>query len=261
MNITNHLRIGINREIYSDLQVIFLFIVKTRKEILWSMLFVGVGLLVGATLGITPVLKTIGIIAQNREFCVVIDAGHGLPDGGAVGVGGTIEQKINLDVSKKVEEVLAGKGIKVIMTRNDENCICEGGENKTLREMKKEDMNKRLSIIKESNADLFVSIHMNQFPEEKVNGLRLFFDKSHPETKELAELMQKRMSEVTGAKMYAVKTADQNLFLMKNPPVPSVLAECGFISNPEEEKKLNDEDYQSRLAWAIAEAVEIYLKE
>ena len=147
------------------------------------------------------------------------------------------------------------------MTRKDENCLSYEKDGKTLREMKKEDMNERLRIIKESDADLFVSIHMNQFPEEKVNGLRLFFDKNHSETKELAELMQERMSEVTGAKMYAVKAADQNLFLMKNPPVPAVLVECGFISNPEEEKKLNDEDYQSRLAWAIAEAVEIYLKE
>lgn len=186
---------------------------------------------------------------------------HGIPDGGAVGIGGTIEQKINLEVSKKVEEVLIGKGIKVIMTRNDENSLSADGEGKTLREMKKEDMNKRLNIIKESDARLFVSIHMNQFPQEKVSGLRLFFDKNHPETKELAEMMQKRMSEVTGAKMYAVKTADQGLFLMKNPPVPAVLVECGFISNPEEEKKLNDEDYQSRLAWAIAEAIEVYLKD
>jgi len=177
-----------------------------------------------------------------------------------VGVGGSVEQEINLSVSKKVEEVLSGKGIKVIMTRNDEKSLSDEQEGKTLREMKREDMNKRLSIIKESNADLFVSIHMNQFPQEKVNGLRLFYDKSHPETKELAQMMQERMSEVTGAKMYAVKTADQSLFLMKNPPIPAILVECGFISNPDEEKKLNDEDYQSRLAWAIAEAVEIYLK-
>ncbi len=227
---------------------------------MWSSLFVAAGLLFGAVLTINPILKTIGLVPEKNDYCVVVDAGHGMPDGGAVGIGGTIEQKINLEVSKKVEEVLMGKGIRVIMTRNDENSLSDEKDGKTLREMKKEDMNKRLNIIKESDADLFVSIHMNQFPEEKVNGLRLFFDRNHPETKELAQMMQERMSGVTGAKMYAVKTADQNLFLMKNPPVPAVLVECGFISNPEEEKKLNDEDYQSRLAWAIAEAVEIYLK-
>ena len=64
---------------------------------------------------------------------------------------------------------------------------------------------------------------------------------------------------ITGAKTHTVKTADKNLFLMKNPPLPAILVECGFISNPEEEKKLNDEDYKSRIAWAIAEATEEYL--
>lgn len=240
------------------MQVIFLFIIKSKKEILWSSLFIATGLLVGVTLSINPILKTFD--DKSKDICVVIDAGHGLPDGGAVGVGGSIEQKINLEVAKKVEEVLSVRGIRVVMTRNDENCLSEETDGKSLREMKKEDMNKRLKIIKKSDADLFVSIHMNHFEQEKVNGLRLFYDKKHPETEELAKLMQQRMSEITGAKTYAVKTADQSLFLMKNPPIPAVLAECGFMSNPEEEKKLNDEDYQSRLAWAIAQSVEEYLK-
>lgn len=239
--------------------MIFLFIVKSRKEVLWGFLFISIGLVVGTALGINPILKTFGV-GDDGIKTVVIDAGHGVPDGGAVGAGGTIEQKINLMVSKKVCEVLKGKGIKVIMTRERENCLCKETEGKTLREMKREDMKNRLEIVKKSNADLFVSIHMNHFNTPDVNGLRLFYDKSHPETKELAELMQKRMSDITGAKMYAVKTADQTLFLMKNPPVPAILAECGFISNPDEEKKLNDEDYQSRLAWAIAESIEEYLK-
>ena len=84
--------------------MIFLFIVKSRKEILWSSLFVATGLLVGVALSLTPVLKTFD--EEKRDYCVVIDAGHGLPDGGAVGIGGSIEQKINLLVSKKIEEIL-----------------------------------------------------------------------------------------------------------------------------------------------------------
>ena len=237
-----------------------MFIVKSRKEVLWSLLFISTGLLAGAALTMSPLLKTFVQDADKGKTVVVIDAGHGLPDGGAVGAGGTVEQEINLEVCKKVEEVLKGKGITVIMTRKDENCLSEQAEGKSLREMKREDMNERLKIIKKSDADLFVSVHMNQFQQPEVNGLRLFYDKSHPETEELAQMMQKRMSEVTGAKMYAVKAADRTLFLMKNPPVPALLVECGFISNPQEEKKLNDEDYQSRLAWSIAESIEEYLK-
>lgn len=216
--------------------------------------------MVGAALGIEPIMKTFSSINFDKDFCVIVDAGHGQPDGGAVGVGGSIEEKINLEVAKKVREVLVGKGIRVVMTREDENCLSLSDGTKSIGDMKKEDMRERLEIMKKSDADLFVSIHMNRYDKPEVNGLRLFYDKKHPETKELSELMQKKMSEVTGAKMYSVKTADQNLFLMKNPPVPALLIECGFISNPDEEKKLNDENYQSRLAWAIADAVEKYLK-
>lgn len=235
-----------------------LFIVKNRKEVLWSSLFIATGLLVGVTLSITPILRTFG--TNNDEHKVVIDAGHGLPDGGAVGIGGTIEQSINLSVAKKVEEILSVGGIEVTMTRNDENCLSFEDDGKSLREMKREDMNERLKIIKKSEADLFISIHMNHFEQPKVNGLRLFYDNNHPQTKELANSMQEKMSEITGAKMYAVKAADQSLFLMKNPPSPAVLVECGFLSNPEEEKKLNDEDYQSRLAWAIAQSIKDFLE-
>ncbi len=221
-------------------------------------MFIATGLLVGVTLSITPILKTFG--TNNDENRVVIDAGHGLPDGGAVGINGTIEQSINLSVAKKVEEILSAGGINVIMTRNDEKCLSCEEDGKSLRQMKKEDMNERLKIIKKSEADLFVSIHMNHFEKPKVNGLRLFYDKNHPETKELATSMQEKMAKITGAKMYSIKAADQSLFLMKNPPLPAILVECGFLSNPEEEKKLNDEDYQARLAWAIAQSIKDFLE-
>ncbi len=241
------------------MQVIYLIIVKSRKEILWTFICAVAGLAVGVTLQFTPFWNVFSDKTDN-SLTVVVDAGHGMPDGGAVGVGGTIEQKINLDISHKVCEVLQGKNIKVVMTRVTENSICTDCEGKSIRQIKREDMNKRLDIIKKSNADLFISIHMNYFNNSGVDGLRLFYDKKHSETLKLAEYIQERMSEVTGAGMYAVKASDPDLFLMKNTPVPAVLVECGFLSNPEEEKKLNDADYQSRIAWAIADAVEKYYK-
>lgn len=181
-----------------------------------------------------------------------------MPDGGAVGVGGSVEQKINLEISHKLSEVLRAKGIKTVMTRVTEDCICTDMEGKSIRQIKREDMNKRLDIIKQSNADLFVSIHMNYFTDSDVDGLRLFYDAKHKETLKLAEFIQERMSEVTGAGMYAVKASEPSLFLMKHTPVPAVLIECGFLSNPEEEKKLNDDEYRSRIAWSIADAIEKY---
>ncbi len=233
-----------------------MIIVRSKKEIVRLLTILMCTVAVGAMLRLQPLISVFGRNDAGSKKIVVIDPGHGDPDGGAVGVNGSIEQKINLAVAKKVCEVLEGKGIGVIMTRTTDKCLSDEKEGKTLRKMKVEDMHKRLDIVKKSKADLFISIHMNCYESDKAQGLRIFYDRTHPETKALAEYMQEKMSKVTGAKTYAVKAAEQTLFLMKNPPVPSILAECGFISNPGEEKKLNDEDYQSRLAWAISDAAE-----
>ena len=233
--------------------MIVLFFLFTRKNILWGLIFAVVGISLGMVIKFSPYSKT---FLTDDNPCIVIDPGHGIPDGGAVGARGTVEQEINLVISKKLCEVLEGKGMKVIMTRTDENGLFSDGMG--IREMKVKDMKKRLEIMKKSDADLFVSIHMNYFPSSKINGLRVFYSANHSEIKPLAEQIQLKMSEITGAKTTAVKTADKTLFLMKNPPIPAILVECGFLSNEEEEKKLNNEDYQSRLAWAIADAIEKY---
>ena len=230
-----------------------MFFLFTRKNILWGLIFAVVGISLGMVIKFSPYSKT---FLTDDNPCIVIDPGHGIPDGGAVGARGTVEQEINLAISKKLCEVLEGKGMKVIMTRTDENGLFSDGMG--IREMKVKDMKKRLEIMKKSDADLFVSIHMNYFPSSKINGLRVFYSANHSEIKPLAEQIQLKMSEITGAKTTAVKTADKTLFLMKNPPIPAILVECGFLSNEEEEKKLNNDDYQSRLAWAIADAIEKY---
>ena len=186
---------------------------------------------------------------------IIVDAGHGSPDGGAVGSGGTVEKDINLAIAMKLSEVLEGKGYTAIKTRTGDNAIYDEGC-KTIREMKRSDMNNRLNIMKNSGADLFISIHMNSFENKSAEGLHIFYSENHSEIKELAEDIQIRMAQITGAKAHAVKTADKRLFLMKNPPLPSILVECGFLSNAQEEKKLCTDEYQSKLAWAIADAVD-----
>ena len=198
-----------------------------------------------------------GTFFKRDGITVIVDAGHGLPDGGAVGTGGTVEQEINLKIAKKLREVLEAKGIEVIMTRETENGLSDL-KNASIRKMKVDDMKKRLQIMKKSNADLFVSIHINSYKTASASGLRVFYSSKFEEIKPLAENIQERMADVTGAKMSVVGAADTKLYLMKNPPLASILLECGFLSNPEEEEKLRSDDYQSRLAWAIADAVEKY---
>ncbi len=195
--------------------------------------------------------------ADDKEIRIIIDAGHGAPDGGAVGVSGIVEKDINLAIASKLSEVLEAKGFTTIMTRMGDNGIWDS-QSETLREKKRTDMQSRLNIMKNSGGDLFVSIHMNSFTDKSANGLHIFYSANHPKIKPLAEKVQKEISDITGASAHAVKSADESLFLMKSPPIPSILAECGFLSNPEEEKKLTDSEYQSRIAWAIAEAIDEY---
>lgn len=185
-------------------------------------------------------------------------APHGAPDGGAVGVSGVLEKDINLDIVLKLKEVLENNGVKVILTRNEDSGLHDGTG--TIRSMKVTDMKKRLDIMTNSNADLFVTIHMNSFENKSANGLHVFYDKNHPEIKPLAEQIQASVSLITGAATHDVKEASSSLYLMKASPLPAVLVECGFLSNPEEEKKLSNEEYRSKIAWAIGKTIIEYYK-
>ena len=227
----------------------------TRKHIVIAVLFAVVGIAIGIGIKHYETLQTF----SSSDIKVVLDAGHGEPDGGAVGVSGVVEKDINLAIVQKLQEVLESKGFEVILTRSGDSGLQDENA-ETIRKMKVSDMNKRLDIMKNSHADIFVSIHMNSFGDQKVSGLHIFYDKNHPEIERLAKSIQNKMSEVTGAEMHAVKTADERLFLMKNPPMPAILVECGFLSNPDEEKKLASDEYQSKIAWAIASAIENYTK-
>ena len=203
----------------------------------------------------TVVIKnSVPAFSDNKPYTVVLDAGHGDPDGGAVGIGGTIEKDINLKVTLKLQEILESRGVRVVLTRPDDNSICDESA-KTLHEKKVSDMHNRLDIINNSNADLAISIHMNSFPNPKSGGLHVFYARNHPEAEYLASSVQDEISALTNAKTHAVKTASESLYLMKNPVPPTILVECGFISNPNEEKLLNTDEYQSKIAFAIANAV------
>ena len=207
-----------------------------------------------AAIAVMISLRAVPTISFNKPYTVVVDAGHGEPDGGAVGINGTIEKDINLQIALKLREVLENRGVRVIMTRTDDNSICDNSA-RTLHEKKVSDMHNRLEIINTSGADLFLSIHMNSFSDPKSGGLHVFYSRNHPEAEESAILIQESIAELTGAKTHAVKTASDTLFLMKNPIPPAILIECGFISNHEEEKLLNDDNYQSKIAFSIANAV------
>ena len=228
-----------------------MFFILDKKKLLYISLIFGATLFAGI-IGVRAVVPS-----GSREICVIIDAGHGEPDGGCVGALGTVEQKINLSVAEKTAETLEAKNIRTIMTRSSTLGLW-GEKSSTIREKKVEDMHARRRIMEKSQADLFISVHMNSYPGSGARGHRVFFDTDHPHIKALAECIEARLSDITGEKNYSVKPCERNLFLLKNTPIPAILVECGFLSNPSDEAKLNTSEYQAKLAWAISDAIEKY---
>lgn len=197
---------------------------------------------------------------SGKKYAVVIDAGHGTPDGGASGKSGVLESEINLKVSKYIEKKLKEHGIAVIMTRSDENALYTD-ENASVRDKKREDMRKRRDIINESGAELAVSIHMNYFGIKKYSGPQLFCPSGDEKSYIAAEQIKKSLLRNIGSHCTReIKKVDGGIFLLKNSEIPIVLAECGFLSNEEEEKLLITDDYCKKMGDAIAEGIFNYLK-
>jgi len=192
---------------------------------------------------------------------VVIDAGHGSPDGGAVGTEtGILEKDLTLSISFLIKEYLEQNGVNVIMTRTDDNGI-HTEEAESIKSKKTADLKERVRIANQSNAALLISIHMNHFSDSKYSGPQMFYSKNVSGSLELATLLREKIIKHVGQHCTReIKPVTTELFLLKNCTIPAVIAECGFLSNPEEEKLLCDPEYQQLLATSISEAIIEYLE-
>ncbi len=189
--------------------------------------------------------------------CILLDAGHGAPDGGCVSADGTQEAALNLSICLQLKGALEKRGYTVLLTRTDENGIQESGE--SIGEKKRADMRKRRQLRDESGADLFVSIHMNSFPEPRYHGAQVIYDTKHAGAQQAAICIQNTLREKTDPENKRVPmAAPASLYILKAPALPSLIVECGFLSNPEECAKLKMAAYQQRIADAIAEGIALY---
>ena len=193
----------------------------------------------------------------SDSYVVVIDAGHGGFDSGKVGVDGTLEKDINLSIAKKLEKLLLSADVQVIMTRTDDYGLYEeSSDNK-----KRQDMNNRVSLINASGADCVVSIHQNSYPEESIDGAQVFYYNGSASGKTLAALIQWELITDIDPSNHRTEKANNSYYLLKNVTAPMVIVECGFLSNWAESKKLADDTYQQKLAWAIHMGILQYLNE
>lgn len=191
---------------------------------------------------------------QNIDYTsrvVVIDSGHGGFDPGKEGAGGVLEKDINLSIAKKTQCLLVNAGVKVIMTRNeDEGLYDESDVNK-----KRADMKKRCDIINQSGADVAISIHQNSFSDASVKGAQMFYYKHSAKGKQLAGILQKSFSEYADTANERVEKSDTTYYMLLHTNVPTVIAECGFLSNPDEAALLREEEYQQKVAYAIYQGI------
>ena len=193
--------------------------------------------------------------ADKAKPVVVIDAGHGGSDPGKVGINGQLEKDINLKISEQLKAYLEASDVKVVLTRDSDQGLYSSGDS----HKKMADMRKRCEIINEAAPDLVVSIHQNSYHEEYVSGGQVFYYKTSEKGKYLGEILQKRFDYVLGEANKRMAKANDNYYLLLHVKEPIVIVECGFLSNGKEAKRLEDEEYQDRMAWTIHMGIMEYL--
>lgn len=195
------------------------------------------------------------VVAGEARPVVVIDSGHGGNDPGKVGVDGSLEKDINLEIAKKLKAYLEASDVKVVMTREEDKGLYEEKDS----HKKAADMKNRCELINETKPDLVVSIHQNSYHEEEIFGGQVFYYKDSEKGKRLAEIIQKRFDFVLGDKNRRLAKPNGNYYLLLHVKQPIVIVECGFLSNWKEAKALNAEEYQERMAWTIHMGIMEYL--
>lgn len=187
-----------------------------------------------------------------EDKVVVIDAGHGGSDKGAIGPSGVTEKSVTLAVALKVEKLLQDSGAKVVMTRRTDIDVASASASDV------QELRARVNKAPPS-ADIFISIHCNAFSTPKSNGMETFYYSGSYAGRKLATLLNEELAKYGGRLNRGVKSA--NFYVMKHSSCPASLIELAFVTNPEEESLLADDNYQSELAKAIAIAVNRYFNE
>ncbi len=193
----------------------------------------------------------------QRRKTLIIDAGHGGIDPGAV-ANGLIEKDLNLAIAKKLSSFLSLSGVDLVLTRTDDTLL---GSGDTVRAHKSADLRARLEMLEKTENALLVSIHINKFTSSGVHGLQTFYADDTADSESLAGCIQEAARLLDKDNKRQIKPDDDNIYILSNATKTAVLIECGFISNPDEAKLLSSEEYQSKLAFAIYTGIIKFLQE
>ncbi|HBV88512.1 N-acetylmuramoyl-L-alanine amidase [Desulfosporosinus sp.] len=202
-----------------------------------------------------------GFNGQDKEIwswtlgnrVVLIDAGHGGVDPGAVGVSKVLEKDITLGVSKRLQALIQQSGAKTVMVREDDRDL---GTSQGLLRRKREDLAQRIQLAMDTQAEVYLSIHANSFPDSRLTGAQTFYHSDSPESKLLAQSIQQELNNMT--KGNRVAKGNQDIYVLKKANQAAVTVELGFLSNQQEEQLLTTPEYQQTLAIAIYKGLSVY---
>ncbi|MBO5910483.1 MAG: N-acetylmuramoyl-L-alanine amidase [Clostridia bacterium] len=207
--------------------------------------------LIMSVVAIVPSINT--SVRPKCKYTIVIDAGHGGRDGGSVGVNGSLEKDLNLSYAKSLQKILVKSGVNVVMTRtNDNGLYNEDANNKKLS-----DMRKRREIINNTTPDLVISIHMNSFPLDSCKGAKTFYQIGSNVSFDAAKNIQNSLNYYIENASKTVSEGDY--YILNCTKYTSVLIECGFLSSPEEEQLLINDNYREEFIYSVYRGIMLYL--
>ncbi|RDU24748.1 N-acetylmuramoyl-L-alanine amidase [Anaerosacchariphilus polymeriproducens] len=217
----------------------------------------GILMILCMSLMVKPGMKIVAKLKgeESQKLTIVVDAGHGGKDPGKVGVNGALEKDINLSIARKLKACFEEEDIEVVLTRKDDMGLYQ----ENTRNKKVEDMQNRCKIINKTKPAITISLHQNSYQEPSVCGPQVFFHGQSKEGEELANVIQDTLiHELKPSKERSAK-ANESYYLLTKTGVPTVIVECGFLSNKQEADLLIAEDYQQKMAAAICLGVMEYL--
>lgn len=196
---------------------------------------------------------------KTSPLYIIIDAGHGGEDGGAVSADGISEKNLNLDIAQKVACFLQLSDYYPVMIRTEDRLMYEPGQE---NRKKYYDITNRIHLAEGYEPAIFVSVHQNKFPIRKYKGFQVYYSGNHPAGARLAETLQSNVKQYIQPDNHRlVKTADQSIRILDTLKMPAILAECGFLSNESEAALLNTEEYRSKLAYVIFASIMQFAKD
>lgn len=190
---------------------------------------------------------------------IIIDAGHGGFDGGAVAADGTVEKELNLDVALRLDAVLRSLGFTTFMIRTDDSAL--NGSDSVGKSAKVDDIKARAAVMKKYPDAVFVSIHMNKYSSSQPHGAQVFYALTEGSERLAAYIQERLKGQLQPNNNRSIKATTSDIYLLHNATTAAVLAECGFLSNPDELKMLKTEEYRAKLAVVIACGIVEYFAE